>query len=228
MNRLKTSRPKDNDCSPESNMPRRSNIIFSAIKAGNSKVNSPLWPNFEHMWDFMPAQVICKFHKDPKKNERTMSWTMSSMAFFNNQGQITLKCLVWSGQNSNSSEIICLSRLPASLTKIRSIMNVLAWRNHFPIIVYGKFFQCSRARNTDSHYKSMGAFGCHIYHSFVPVCPKNLMQPFPTLMMLRIKFDQDWPTGHRDIHVWKCKYIRIFFGAQGHVTPKWLIRSGRN
>ena len=78
----KTSRPKGNACSLESNMPRRSNMVFSAIKAGNSKVNSPLWPNCECLWDFMPAQVICKFHKDQIKNERTMPWTMSSKAFF--------------------------------------------------------------------------------------------------------------------------------------------------
>ena len=26
----------------------------------------------------------------------------------------------------------------------------------------------------------------------------------PTPVMLHIKFDQDWPTGLRDIHVWKC------------------------
>ena len=93
--------PKGNNHSPESNMPKRSKMVFSAIKAGYSKVNSPLWPNFEHMWDFMLAPDICKFHKDLIKNERTMLWTMSSMAFFNNQGQITPKWLVWRGQNLN-------------------------------------------------------------------------------------------------------------------------------
>ena len=36
-----------------------------------------------------------------------------------------------------------------SLTKIRSIMNVLAWRHDFPIIGYEKFFQCFRACNTE-------------------------------------------------------------------------------
>ena len=34
--------------------------------------------------------------------------------------------------------------------------------------------------------------------------------------MLHIKFDQDWPTGLRDIQVWKCK----IFVIQGQVTPK--------
>ena len=35
-------------------------------------------------------------------------------------------------------------------------------------------------------------------------------------MMLHIKFDQDWPTGFRDIQVQKCE----IFVTQGRVTPK--------
>ena len=31
------------------------------------------------------------------------------------------------------------------------------------------------------------------------------MQPFPTPVMLHIKFYQDWPTGLRDIQVQKCE-----------------------
>ena len=65
--KIQTSCPKGNNPSPESNMHKRSNMVFSAIKAYNSKVNSPLCLNFEHMWDFIPAQVICKFHEDPIK-----------------------------------------------------------------------------------------------------------------------------------------------------------------
>ena len=45
--------------------------------------------------------------------------------------------------------------------------------------------------------------------------PQNIMQPYPTPVMLHIKFDQDWPTGLRDIQVWKCK----IFVNQGQVTP---------
>ena len=28
---------------------------LSGITAGNSEVNSQIWPHFEHLWDFMPA-----------------------------------------------------------------------------------------------------------------------------------------------------------------------------
>ena len=44
----------------------------------------------------------------------------------------------------------------------------------------------------------------------------NIMQPFPNPVILHIKFDQDWPTGLRDIQVRKCKIFII----QGQVTPK--------
>ena len=42
------------------------------------------------------------------------------------------------------------------------------------------------------------------------------MQPFPHQMMLHIKFDQDWPTGFKDIQVQMCE----IFVTQGQVTPK--------
>ena len=77
-----------------------------------------------------------------------MPWTMSSMAFFNNQVQITPKWLVWSGQNSISSKILCLIWLPASLTNIRSKNERAGVETsffHYTTI----FFHCSRARNTE-------------------------------------------------------------------------------
>ena len=52
-----------------------------------------------------------------------------------------------------------------------------------------------------SHYKSMGAFCCHGNQSFDPIYPKTLCSLSPTPVMLHIKFDQDWPTGFRDIQV---------------------------
>ena len=39
---------------------------------------------------------------------------------------------------------------------------------------------------------------------FNPICPKTLFSPSLTLMILRIKFDQDWPPGLWDIQVCKC------------------------
>ena len=48
---------------------------------------------------------------------------------------------------------------------------------------------------------------------------KILCNLSPTPMMLHIKFDQDWPTGFRDIQVQKCE----IFVTQGQVTPKWVV-----
>ena len=49
---------------------------------------------------------------------------------------------------SNSSKLLCLSWLPATLMMIRSKMNELAWRQHFPLIIYGNFFRQSGAANS--------------------------------------------------------------------------------
>ena len=48
------------------------------------------------------------------------------------------------------------------------------------------------------------------------ICPKTLCSLSPIPMMLHIKFDQDWPTGFRDIQAQKCE----IFVTQGQVTPK--------
>ena len=64
------------------------------------------------------------------------------------QGPVTLKWLIQSSRNSNSSEILRLSWLPASLTKIRSKMNELAWRHHFPIISLWEIFRRSSSANS--------------------------------------------------------------------------------
>ena len=111
--------------------------------------------------------------------------------------------MVQSSWNSNSSEILCMSSLPASIKRIGLKTTEKMWRHRFP------------------HYKPMGAFWCHGNQSFDPICPKTLCSLSPTPVMLHIKFDQDWPTGFRDIQVRKCK----IFVIQGQVTPKWVVWS---
>ena len=155
------------------------------------------------------------------------------------QGQVTPKWVVWFGPKSNSSELLRLSWLPATLMMIRSKIKELAWRQHFPIISLWEIFRRSRAANSVvsgpiwlkfklvrdfmhvlvtckynnywqkttekswrhgfPHYKSMGVFCCHGNQSFDPTYPNTLCSLSPTPVMLHIKFDQDWPTGFRDI-----------------------------
>ena len=68
----------------------------------------------------------------------------------------------------------------------------------------------------------MGAFCCHGHQSFDPICLKTLCSLSPLLVMLHIKFGQDWPTGLRDIQVRKYK----IFVIREQVTPKWAVWSG--
>ena len=67
----------------------------------------------------MPVQFICKFNKVPIKTKRACSGQGQICFFFGTKGQVTPKGIVQSGQNSNFSEIICLSRLPVNLIKIQ-------------------------------------------------------------------------------------------------------------
>ena len=71
---------------------------------------------------FMPVLVISNVDDDSIKNERaTMEITIfhykSTGNFLAAQGQLTPWSRVRSGRNSNSSEILCMSSLPASLRK---------------------------------------------------------------------------------------------------------------
>ena len=77
------------------------------------------------------------------------------------QGQLTPQSLVRSGRISNSSEMLWMSSLPASMKKIRLKMKALEWTQHFP------------------HYNPMGAIGCHGHPEFWSDLVKNLMRPFP-------------------------------------------------
>ena len=70
----------------------------------------------------MPVLVTNKSDKDPIKNETASLETPFShykcMGNFSDaQGHLTLSGVVRSGPNSNLSEILCLSLLPASLKK---------------------------------------------------------------------------------------------------------------
>ena len=107
----------------------------------------------------------------------------NSMGIFQDaQRQLTPQSLVRSGQISNSSEMLLISSLPASMKKIRSKIKALE-SSHFP------------------HYYPIGAIRCHGNQSSNPIRHKTLYSIFPTSMMLQMKFCCDWPFGCRAIHV---------------------------
>ena len=71
------------------------------------------------------------------------------------QGQLTPQSLVRSGRFSNSSEMLWMFSLPASMKKIRSKMKALNRHNIFP------------------HYNPMGAIFCHGNQSSNPTWSKT-------------------------------------------------------
>ena len=155
---------------------------FRHSRASNSKVSSLIWPEIILVRAFMPVLVTSNFDDYSIKNERASMETpfshYKSMGnFLDAQGQLTSQSVVRSGRNSNSSEILCMSLLPASIKRIGSKTTEKRWRHRFP------------------HYKPMGAFCCYGNQSFDPICPKTLCSLFPTPVMLHIIFDQDWPNG---------------------------------
>ena len=113
-----------------------------------------IWPKIELDQAFMPVLITSNFDDDLIKNERASMETPFSHCksignFLDAQGSFP-QSVVRSDRNSNSSEILCMSSLPASIKMIGLKATEKRWRHHFP------------------HYKSMGAFCCNghqIYES---------------------------------------------------------------
>ena len=117
---LVTRSPKGNDRSPESNVPR--SIC--------PKTLCSLSPT--------PMMLHIKSDQDWPTGFRDIQ--VQKCVIFVTQGQVTPKWVVWFGPKSNSTELLCLSWLPATLMMIQSKMNKLAWRHHFSIISLWKIF----------------------------------------------------------------------------------------
>ena len=84
------------------------------------------------------------------------------------QGQLTPQSLVRSGRISNSSKMLWMFSLPASMKKIQAKMKALEWTQHFP------------------HYNPMGAICCHGNQSSNPTWSKAECNQSPTSMMLQM------------------------------------------
>ena len=85
-----------------------------------------------------PVMLHIKFDQDWPTDLRDTLVPMCKI--FVIQGQVTPMWVVWSGPKSNSSQLLCLFWLPATLMMIQSKMNELAWRHHFPIISLREIF----------------------------------------------------------------------------------------
>ena len=81
-----------------------------------------IWLNFKLIQALMYVIITCKYEKDPMKNSRKKRRLRLShykpMGIFSDvQGQLTPQSVVQSGRNSNSSELLCMSLLPASMKR---------------------------------------------------------------------------------------------------------------
>ena len=132
----------------------------------------------------MPVLVTSNFDDNSIKNEQASMATPFS--HYKSMGcsraaNSVVSSPIW--PKCNLFEILCMSSLPASIKRIGSKATEKRWNHHFP------------------HYKSMGAFCCHGHQCFDPICLKTLCSLSPPPVILHIRFDQDWPTGFRDIQV---------------------------
>ena len=99
-------------------------------RANNSKVNNPIRPKFKlKRLSFYACPHYLQVWQRP--NQRWLR-KAGDIIFFTAEGQVTPKWLVRYDQNSNLSEILCLSSFPVSLMKSEFIVTEKRWRHHFP------------------------------------------------------------------------------------------------
>ena len=96
-----------------------------------------IWLNFELIQAPKMSSLPANMKKIQSKTAEKMWWHRfphyKSMGFFSYaQGQLTPQSLVRSGRISNSSEMLWMFLLPASMKKIWSKMKALEWTQHFP------------------------------------------------------------------------------------------------
>ena len=82
-----------------------------------------------------PMMLHIKFDQDKLTGFRAIQ--VQKCEIFITQGQVTPKRF---SPKSNLTKLLCLSWLPATLKMIRSKINKLAWRQHFPIISLWEIF----------------------------------------------------------------------------------------
>ena len=123
-------------------------------------VGGGIWPKFKlsklSCMSSLPARMRM-IESKMKELECSQDYShYKSMGIFPDaQGQLTPQSLVRFGRISNSSEMLWMFSLPASMKKIRSKMKALECSQHFP------------------HYNPMGAIRCHGHQSSDPIWPKT-------------------------------------------------------
>ena len=124
-------------------------INFSDVQGQITRVGDGIWRKFEFIQAFMHVLLTCKNEVDQIKNEgaRDFSRYKSMGIFPDAQGQLTPQSLVRSGRISNSSEMLWMSSLPASMKKIRLKIEVFTTL-YINFSDEQEFFRRARADNS--------------------------------------------------------------------------------
>ena len=140
---------------------------------------------------------------------RRSDWKSTSFFFHHSSVRNSKMIDQISGPNSNLFEILCLSSLPVSMMETEFRVTEKRWIHHFlDYKSMGEKIQRSRANNSKV---------------YIPIRPKlELIQAFLPVL-ITCKFDKYLIKSD-----WEKLETSFFFTTQGHVTPKWLVRSGRN
>ena len=131
---------KELECSQDFSHYKSMGIFSRCSRAANSAVLCRIWLKFELVPDIMVVLLTCKYEEDPIKNNGARVFTTLYIDFSDAQGQITLKSVVVSSQNWNSSKLSCMSSLTTRMKMIHTKMKELECSQDF------------------SHYNSMRIF----------------------------------------------------------------------
>ena len=139
----------------------------------------------------MGLLVACKNEEDPIKNEGARVVTTSFINFSDAQGQLTLKSVMESCRNSNTSELLWLVLLSARTKKIHPKMMVLEWSQHFSHYKYMRIFPNAQGQLT---HKSLGG-SCRILNPFeilwLSLLPAKIKKN--KSKMKELEWSQDFP-----------------------------------
>ena len=100
---------KELECSQDFSHYKSMGKFSRRSRAANSAVLGPIWPNFELIRDVMDVLFTCQYEDNPIKNRGARVLTTLYINFSDARGQITLKLVVVSGRNLNSSKFLCKS-----------------------------------------------------------------------------------------------------------------------
>ena len=79
-------------------MKKTNRSFFQQSNGRNFKINDRIWQLFELVQDFIHIHIITKFQEYPVKTEGVIVIITSNRGFFSNQGDVTLRLTIRSGQ----------------------------------------------------------------------------------------------------------------------------------